>query len=195
MRRLSLAWFPGRGAKRRILEKTRRRGPGVLRPERTRSPAECSHGDESCVTRFSGGTDEKRRGIPATVRKVVWQGFPGERTRSPAGSRNVHESCVASLLFIWVGGSGRRPSHIRRPRPACGAMEYSSSERSSMKYSTLKQGGGVLGSKSGSCVPVAQNRWFILVKLRILVKTRRRGRGLSHTKSYKRQYKVKGLSP
>ena len=107
MRGLSLAWFPawfpawflGRGAERRILEKTRRRGPGVLRPERTRSPAECSHGDESCVTRFSGGTDEKRRGIPATVRKVVRPGFPGERTRSSAGSRNVNESCVASLFF------------------------------------------------------------------------------------------------
>ena len=116
------AWVPGRGAKRRILEKTRRRGPGVLRPERTRSPAECSHGDESCVTRFSGGTDEKRRGIPAPVRKVVWYGFPGERTRSPAGSRNVNESCVASLFFIGVGGSGRRPSRIRRPREAWGAF-------------------------------------------------------------------------
>ena len=130
MRGLSLAWFPawflawvrGRGAKRRILEKTRRRGPGVLRRERTRSPAECSHGDESCVTRFSGGTDEKRRGIPAPVRKVVWYGFPGERTRSPAGSRNVNESCVASLVFIGVGGSGRRPSRIRRPREACGSF-------------------------------------------------------------------------
>ena len=130
MRGLSLAWFPawfpawflGRGAKRRILEKTRRRGPGVLRPERTRSPAECSHGDESCVTRFSGGTDEKRRGIPATVRKVVWQGFPGEWTRSAAGSRNGNESCVASLFFIGVGGSGRRPSRIRRPREAWGSF-------------------------------------------------------------------------
>ena len=50
------------------------------------------------MTRFSGGTDEKRRGIPATVRKVVWYGFPGERTRSPAGSRNVDESSVASLF-------------------------------------------------------------------------------------------------
>ena len=100
----------------RILEKTRRRGPGVPRRERTRSPAGCNHGDESCVTRFFRGTDEKRRGIPATVRKVVWQGFPGERTRSAAGFRNVNESCVASLFFFGVGGSGRRPSRIRRPR-------------------------------------------------------------------------------
>ena len=169
MRGLSLAWFPawfpawspGRGGKRRILEKTRRRGPGVLRPERTRSPAECSHGDESCVTRFSGGTDEKRRGIPATVRKVVWPGFPGERKRSAAGSRYVNESCVASLFFIGVGGSGRRPSRIRRPRRACGAIVNSSSERSSMKYSTLKQGGGGLGPKRGTCGQVTQNRWFI----------------------------------
>ena len=106
-----------------ILVKTHRRDPGVLRPERTRSPAGCSDGDESCVTRFSGGTDEKRRGIPATVRKVVWYGFPGERTRSPAGSRNVNESCVASLVFLGVGGSGRRPSRIRRPRRACGVVQ------------------------------------------------------------------------
>ena len=118
--------------------KARRRGPGVLRPERTKSPAECSHGDESCVTRFSGGTDEKRRGIPATVRKDVWPGFPGERTRSAVGSRNVNESCVASLCFIGVGGSGRRPSRIRRPRRACGVV-CSSTERSSMKYSTVEQ--------------------------------------------------------
>ena len=131
MRGLSLAWFPawfpawflGRGAKRRILEKTRRRGPGVLRPERTRSPAECSHGDESCVTRFSGGTDEKRRGIPATVRKVVWPGFPGERTRSPAGSRNVNESCVASLFFS--GSAAVAAGHLVSADPveACGAVE------------------------------------------------------------------------
>ena len=116
------AWLPGRGARGRILQKARRRGPGVLRPERARRPAECCHGDESCVTRFSGGTDEKRRGIPAPVRKVVWYGFPGERTRSPAGSRNVNESCVASLFFTGVGGSGRRPSRIRRPREAWGSF-------------------------------------------------------------------------
>ena len=147
MRGLSLAWFPawfpawflGRGAKRRILEKTRRRGPGVLRPERTRSPAECSHGDESCVTRFSRGTDEKRRGIPATARKVVWQSFSGERTRSPAGSRNVNESCVASLFVFGVGGSGRRPSRIRRPRRGVWGVGCSSIERSSMKYSTVER--------------------------------------------------------
>ena len=141
------AWLPGRGARRRILQKARRRGPGVLRPERTRSPAECSHGDESCVTRFSGGTDEKRRGIPATVRKVVWYGFPGERTRSPAGSRNVNESCVASLFFIGVGGSGRRPSRIRRPRRACGEL-YRSIERSTLNAVLLNSyGGGGLGPK------------------------------------------------
>ena len=142
MRGLRLAWFPawvrGCGAQRRILEKTRRRGPGVLRRERTRSPAECSRGDESCVTRFSGGTDEKRRGISAPVMKVVWHGFPGERTRSPAGFRNVNERCVASLVFIGVGGSGRRPSRIRRPRRACGAMVYSSTVVRSMKYSTVE---------------------------------------------------------
>ena len=63
------------------------------------SPAGASHGDESCVTRFSGGTDEKARGFPATVMKVVWQGFPEERMRSPAGSRNSDESCVASCFF------------------------------------------------------------------------------------------------
>ena len=107
----------------RILEKTRRRGPGVLRPERTRSAAECSHGDESCVTRFSRGTDEKRRGIPATVRKVVWHGFPGERTRSPAGSRNVNESCVASLFFS--GSAAVAAGHLVSADPveACGALE------------------------------------------------------------------------
>ena len=142
------AWVPGRGARRRILQKARRRGPGVRRRERTRSPAGCSHGDESCVTRFSGGTDEKRRGIPAPVRKVVWYGFPGERTRSPAGSRNVDESCVASLFFVGVGGSGRRPSRIRRTRRACGAMEYSSTERSSMRYSTVETGGKGSGGQS-----------------------------------------------
>ena len=150
------------------------------------APRDYRDGEESCMTRFSGGTDEKRRGIPATLRKVVWAGFQGERTRSPAGSRNVNESCVASLVFIGVGGSGRRPSRIRRPRRACGAMINSSSERSSMKYSTLKQGGGGLGPKRVTCGQVTQNRWFINVKLRILVKTRRRGRGLSPTKSYKR---------
>ena len=46
----------------------------------------------------------------------MWPGFPGQRTRSPAESRNVNESCVARLLFFGVGGSGRRPSRIRRPR-------------------------------------------------------------------------------
>ena len=161
------AWFLGRGAKRRILEKTRRRGPGVLRPERTRSAAECSHGDESCVTRFSGGTDEKRRGIPATVRKVVWQGFPGEWTRSPAGSRNVNESCVASLFSFGVGGSGRRPSRIRRPRRGVrGRGRSSSTEGSSMKYSTVEQlgGKGAGGQKGYLAHRDPQNGWFIGVK-------------------------------
>ena len=43
-------------------DKTRRRDSGVLRPERTTSSADCSHGDESCVTRFSGGRLKARRG-------------------------------------------------------------------------------------------------------------------------------------
>ena len=97
-----------------------------------------NYGDESCVTRFSRGADEKRRGIPATVRKVVWPGFPGERKRSAAGSRNVNESCVASLFFIGVGGSGRRPSRIRRPRRACGELSRTIRRRY-MKYSTFEQ--------------------------------------------------------
>ena len=179
-----LAWVPGRGAKRRILEKIRRRGPGVLRRERRRSPAECSHGDESCVTRFSGGTDEKRRGIPATVRKVVWPGFPGERTRSPAGSRNVNESCVASLFFIGVGGSGRRPSRIRRPRRACGALEIQYTEKSIMS-STVEQNRGE-GGWAAKVVVELQSPVFggLVVKWR-----------LSPTKSSKGQCKVRGLSP
>ena len=180
------AGFLGRGARGRIRQKARRRGPGVLRPERARRPAGCSDGDESCVTRFSGGTDEKRRGIPAPVRKVVWYGFPGERTRSPAGSRNVNESCVASLVFIGVGGSGRRPSRIRRPRRACGEL-YRSIERSTLNTILLnRQGGGGLGPKTGTGAPITQNRWFIGVKSSILVKSRPRGRGLSPTKSCKR---------
>ena len=78
--------------------------------------------------------------------KVVWYGFPGERTRSPAGSRNVNESCVASLVFSGVGGSGRRPSPIRRPRRACGEL-YRSIERSILNPVLLnRQGGGGLGA-------------------------------------------------
>ena len=143
MRGLSLAWFPawfpawvrGRGAKRRILEKTRRRGPGVLRPERAKAPRNA-----------------------ATVMKVVWQGFPGERTRSPAGSRKVKESCVASLLFIGVGGSGRRPSRIRRPRRACGALEIQYTERSSMKSSTVEQNRGEGGWGAKQLVKLRSHR-------------------------------------
>ena len=114
------------------------------------------------VTRFSGGTDEKRRGIPAPVRKLVWYGFPGERTRSHAGSRNVNESCVASLFFIGVGGSGRRPSRIRRPRRACGALEEEEAlEEEALNTILLNnRGGGGLGAKTGS---KAQIYWCILL--------------------------------
>ena len=49
-----------------------------------------------------------------------------------------------------------------------------------------RQGGGGLGGKRGSGVPITQNRWFIGVKLTILVKSRPRGRGLSPTKVCKR---------
>ena len=50
------------------------------------------------------------------------------------------------------------------------------------RWSVMGWGGG-LGAKTGTKVQITQNRWFIGVKLTILVKTRRRGRGLSHTKS------------
>ena len=75
------------------------------------------------MARFSGGTDEKRRGIPATVRKVVWPGFPVERTRSPVGFRNVNESCVASLFFS--GSAAVAAGHLVSADPveACGAVE------------------------------------------------------------------------
>ena len=90
------------------------------------------------------------------------------------------------IVFPGGGGSGHSPFESADPVRRVGHWKISSSERSRMKYSTLKQGGGGLGPKSGSCVPITQNQWFIGVKSMILVKTRRRGRGLSHTKSCKR---------
>ena len=45
----------------------------VFRGNGREAPRDSRNGDESCVVRFSGGTDEKPRGIPGTLMKVVWQ--------------------------------------------------------------------------------------------------------------------------
>ena len=90
------------------------------------------------------------------------------------------------IVFPGGGGSGRSPFESADPVERVGSYLETLEEGTLNKVLLNSYGGGGLGPKSGSKAPITQNRWFIGVKLTILVKSRPRGRGLSPTKSWKR---------
>ena len=88
-----------------------------------------------------------------------------------------------SLREVWVGGNGRRPSRIRRPRPACGARAEEARLVVRSSINSIVEtvvGGEELTCNSDTCVPVTQNGGFINLTLEEVEKSSRRGRGVSH---------------